>query len=437
MEYTVSIERMAYSADAVAHLPEGKVVFVPGAAPGDTVRIEVVEDKGSFARARLVELVEASSVRTGASAPHDEPSTCPWQHIAYDSQLEYKRANVVAQLAHTVQMDRERAEELVGACVRSKREWGYRNKLELACGTDAAGRFEVGVTQEGSDELIPIDSSLLVYVPVQKAPKALRGALRFAQGASDLGIFRIGVRTSLATGETEVALWTRPGAFPRGHVAKTLAGAVKATSIVRVLADPGRARKVKGLEVLDGRGFWRERMGDCTFSMAAPSFFQVNTAQAQKLVDEAKRAIGDVDGARVADLYAGGGTFSIPLAKAGAQVVAVEAASSSVKDLRHNAQANKVDIDVVGGDAARELAALGTLDALVVDPPRAGLAKNVPADIARAHPGRVVYVSCNPSTWVRDVVRFAECGYRLVSVQPVDMFPQTYHVEIVSAFERA
>ena len=123
-----------------------------------------------------------------------------------------------------------------------------------------------------------------------------------------------------------------------------------------------------------GRGYWRDRIGDAQFSTQAPSFFQVNTAQAAKLVDKVMEGLGGVDGKFVADLYAGGGTFSIPLAMAGADVVAVESAGSSVRDLRFNADANGVYVDVVGGDAARELRELGQLDALVVDPPRAGLA---------------------------------------------------------------
>ena len=146
--------------------------------------------------------------------------------------------------------------------------------------------------------------------------------------------------------------------------------------------------------------------------------------------------LGGVDGLYVGDLYAGGGTFSIPLAKAGANVVAIEAAGSSVRDLRRNAEINNVDVDVVGGDAARQIKGIGQMDALIVDPPRAGLAQSVVEDIAAARPGRVAYVSCNPTTWARDVVRFKECGYELASVQPVDMFPQTFHVEVVSIFKR-
>ena len=436
MSIIVRIDRMAYGADAIGRLPEGKTVFVEGGVPGDVAEVDVIEDKGSFARARIAKIVEPSPDRIAPESAIDLMcGTAPWQCMRYEAQLAAKRENIVGALVHTARIDAERAGELVRECAASKRTWGYRNKLEIAVGTDAEGRFELGFHREGSSELVAAASSRLAHKQIEKAPKALRGAIRYAQGNQDLGIHRIGVRHSLVTGELEVALWTRPGSFPRALFAKTLSTAVKATSVVRVLADPGKARKIKGVEVLDGRGYWREKGGDVLYSTQAPSFFQVNTAQAGKLVEFVLEGLGDLDGAYVADLYAGGGTFSVPLALAGADVVAVESAKSSVRDLRYNSDANGVDIDVVGGDAARELAMLEDLDALVVDPPRAGLANGVVDDIARTGAATVAYVSCDPATWARDVARFEQAGYRLRSVQPVDMFPQTYHVEVISFFD--
>ena len=249
------------------------------------------------------------------------------------------------------------------------------------------------------------------------------------------------MRGSVRTKDVEIALWTVPGAFPRAAVAKTLGSALKAASVVRVLADPGKARKVKKVEVLSGKGFWEEDLGGYRFRTSAPSFFQVNTAQAEKLVgaviEGLKEGSSDgLSGMLVADLYAGGGTFSIPLAREGADVLAVESAGSSVRDLRRNAEANHAEVEVIGGDAARELPELGGLDALVVDPPRAGLADGVVDSIAQAAPRRVSYVSCNPATWARDVARFEQAGYRLVRATPVDMFPQTPHIEVASIFQR-
>lgn len=437
MNCTVQVERMAYGADAIGKLPDGKTVFVEGGVPGDVVEVELTDEKASFARAKISRIVETSSDRVAPESPIDLAcGTAPWQCMRYEAQLAAKRSNIVGALVHTARLDSDRAESLVRPCEPSKRTWGYRNKLELATGLDAQGHFDLGFHREGSAEFMSAESSRLAHKQIEKAPKALRGAIRYAQGNQDLGIFRIGVRHSLVTGELEVALWTKPGSFPRGLFAKTLSSAVKATSVVRVLADPGKARKIKGVEILDGRGYWRERVGDVQYSTQAPSFFQVNTAQAGKLVNFVLEGLGDLDGAYVADLYAGGGTFSVPLALAGADVVAVESAKSSVRDLRFNADSNGVDIDVVGGDAARELAMLEDLDALVVDPPRAGLADGVVDDIASTGASTVAYVSCDPATWTRDVTRFEQAGYQLRSAQPVDLFPQTYHVELVSFFDR-
>lgn len=446
MEETLRIERMGNGAEAVGRLASGKTVFVAGGAPGDAVRVEVVEEKASFARARIVAVEEPSPLRAEPRCPHgDACGGCPWQHLSYEAQLEAKRANVVGALVHTARLEAARAEDLVRPCLPSKRQWGYRNKLELGAARAENGEFLLGFHREGTHEIATPAVCPLAHDAVAKAPKALRGALRFAQGSADLGIFRVGVRHSVRTRETEIALWTKPGAFPRAHVAKTLKSALKATSIVRVLADPGRARKIKGVETLDGKGCWGEELADARFLTSAPSFFQVNTAQAEKLAAEVVEGLGGrmgeegpegLDGLLVADLYAGGGTFSVPLARAGADVVAIEAAGSSVRDLRRNAEMNGVDIEVVGGDAARELPELGGLDALVVDPPRAGLADGVAESIAEAAPARVAYVSCNPATWARDVARFEQNGYRLARAQPVDLFPQTHHVEVASLFER-
>ena len=433
----VSIDRMSYGTAAVGRLSSGKTVFVEGAAPGDAVRVALVEEKPTFARAQIEELVEASPLRaTGKAMCTAQCGGCPWAHLSYQAQCDAKRQHVVQALVRTAHFAPERADQLVASCIPSKREWGYRNKLEMNVGADASGRLALGFHREGTHELQQPDTCPLAHKVIERAPKALRGALRYLQGSQDLGIFRVGVRGSVRTKDVEIALWTAPGAFPRAAVANTLKDAVKATSIVRVMADPGKARKVKKVEALHGKGCWEESFADVRFLTSAPSFFQVNTAQAEKLCELVLKGLQLEEGMLVADLYAGGGTFSVPLAKAGMDVIAVEAAGSSVRDLRRNAERNKVDIEVIGDDTALALPDLGYLDALVVDPPRAGLAKGVVESIVAAEPARVAYVSCDPQTWARDVVRFEECGYQLDSAVPVDLFPQTYHVETVSIFTR-
>ncbi len=445
MSEIITIERMGYGPEAVGHLASGKTVFVAGAAPGDVVEVDLTDEKPSFARGTVAKLVQSGPVRVAPKwAEPAAAGAAPWQHISYEAQLAAKRDNVIAALARTGGFG-EAAGQFVSECLPSKRQWGYRNKIELGAQWDAKGMFNLGFHEEGNPDVVSAAACPVAHDSIAKAPKALRGALRYLQGAEDLGIFRVGVRTSVRTRETEIALWTKPSGFPRAAAAKMLKSCLRSTSVVRVIADPGHARKIKGLEVLDGKGHWEEKLGSARYIASAPSFFQVNTAQAEKLVGCALEALGGsmgeegpsgLDGMLVADLYAGCGTFGVAMAQAGADVIAVESAGSSVRDLRRNADANAVDIDVIGGDAARELPELGGLDALVVDPPRAGLAAGVAADIAAARAERVIYVSCNPATWARDVRRFESVGYRLESVRPVDLFPQTYHIEVVSSLVR-
>lgn len=471
MDVEVTLERMSSDACAVGHLRNGKTVFVEGGVSGDVVAIEVCEEHPNYCRARIAEIIAPSVHRVAARCTQGKScGSCSWQHIAYGEQLVAKRQNVVSALVHVAKIPHTAAETLVLPTLPSAHEWGYRNKLELQAALNKQGVFNLGFCNNASHEIASIPQCLLANSALQNAPKALCGALRYVQGNNNLGIFRVGVRASERTGQLEIALWTAPSAFPRSACANILQNGVPGvTSIVRVLANPGKARAVKKVEVLYGRGYWEEVLCGCTFATSAPSFFQVNSTQAENLIAYVVEHTRAHRGARVADLYAGGGTFSVPLAKAGAQVLAIEAAGSSVRDLARNARKNKVEIEVIGGDAARQIQQIergvasgaardtaggaagdaarsatgGTtrntaqLDALVVDPPRAGLAPSVIESIAQLSPDTLVYISCNPSTWARDVARFATQGYALAHVQPFDMFPQTHHVEVASTFVRA
>lgn len=236
-------------------------------------------------------------------------------------------------------------------------------------------------------------------------------------------------------------MWRSPCGRPRvpsaAAAAKTLASALKNTSVVRVMADPGRARKVKKVEAISGKGCWEEEVAESRLLLSAPSFAQVNTAQAEKLVELVLAGLEVEAGDYVADLYAGAGTFTLPLARAGAEVVAVESAGSSVRDLRRNAERAGADIDIIGGDAARELPRAGGV----------GRARGGSAARRTRRRGRGLHrrrlAAARGLRQLRRVHlgprrgRFEREGYRLIRVTPVDLFPQTYHVEVVSIFERS
>lgn len=430
---TLRIESLAYGGDAISRLDDGRTAFVRGGVPGDTVTAEIVEDRGRFVRARVVDILEASPDRVSAPCPYfGTCGGCTWQHVAYPAQLAAKRRMLVDALERIGKVDD--ADALVHDTVASPLEYGYRNKIELVC-DPASPRLRLGYHRLGSEEVVPVDECLLLPKRFQKAPKALGGALRFAAGESDLGISRVALRVAAHTKDVEPAVWTTPGPFPRGTVAKTLGSSLPVTSTVRVLTKgPSKERRVSGVEVLAGKGMWRERLGGYDYLVSAPSFFQVNTRAAEKLLDVVLAAL-DPDGSdRVLDLYAGAGTFTLPLAERAGEVSAVEAAGSAVRDLRRNLESSGLWADVIGGDAARELPELGRFDLALVDPPRAGLMPPAVADLAAARPRTIVYVSCDPATFARDASLLASSGYRLVSATPVDLFPQTFHVETVGVF---
>lgn len=431
----LTIERLAHGGDAISHAPDGRTVFVSGACPGDRVLAEVTEDKPRFIRAETKEVLEASANRVKPPCPYfGVCGGCSWQHISYSRQLTAKRdalVDALERIGHIAD-----AESIVAPTVPSPREYGYRNKVEFV--TDSSsGRLALGFHRAGSSEVVPVERCLLLPPALERTPKALGGALGFIAGRSEFEIERVGVRAARHTKDVEIALWTTPSAFPRAIAAKTLGQAVKNSSVVRVLVKTSEhARSVSRVEVLSGNGFWKERLGGHSYAISAPSFFQVNTEAAEKLVACAIDALACDGTDRVLDLFAGAGTFTLPIAELAGEVVAIESAGSAVRDLRRNLESAQLWADVIGGDATREIEQIGHCDLVLVDPPRTGLTPGIVKALEGMHPRGIVYVSCDPATLARDAASLQEAGFRLTAATPIDLFPQTYHVETVARFDR-
>ena len=443
MTQLLTIERMTYGADALAHNDEGKVVFVSGAITGDVVEADIVEDGSSFARAIAKHIVEPSPHRVEAACPYAHIcGGCPWASLSYEEQRLAKRANVVDALVRIGHIEQETAEALVRPCEAPGNAWGYRNKVELGfersgqraiLGMHAAGK------KSGQPSVIKVDECPLLSKHHKRLVRSVSGALGYLAGSHGLEIERVGIRVSSATRDLEVALWTNPGAFPRAQAAKVLHDATKATSIVRVLSKGQRkARRVSGVEVLSGRGHWRERIGNSTMLLSAPSFFQVNTAGATRLVQLVHECLDPQADDVAMDLYSGAGTFTLPLAKQVAWVSAVESYGPAVRDLRRNLDAaHLANVDPIGGDAGREFPD-DDASIIVVDPPRAGLAPSVIDKLCQQPARAIAYVSCDPATLARDLARFARNGaFAIKDITPVDLFPQTYHCEAVCSLTRS
>ena len=441
MKETVEILRMAYGKGAVARLKSGKTAFVFGGVPGETVDVELVEDFERYCTARIVSREVKAEAIPGAN----------WTDLPYDLQLQQKKAIVRDALVRNGHFDADLVGTVLEDVVPCENPWNYRNKIELAYANGT-----LGMMQEGTVLVEPVKTFPLATKPIENSPKALAGALKFALHGEDCGLFRVGVRHSERTGETQVALWTTPGWFPRHEVASIISDTINTTSIVRIIADPSKLRKIKQVEVLHGSPTWSEKLGNIKYSISAPSFFQVNTPQAEvlqkvaisSLLSESKESEGNqCKGSspvnrsatagprkleRIADLYCGAGTFTLPLSKAGFDVVGVELAGSSTKDLKCNLKNNHLHAEIICDEVERALPKLEEFDACVLDPPKCGLNKGViKALLATKKPTHIVYVSCDPMTLARDLQKLCSAGYSLASATPVDMFPQTHHVETV------
>lgn len=429
----LTIESMMYGPDGLAHDDAGKAVFVAGGLAGDTVEAEIVEEGTSFSRARAVSVLAPSPDRVEPPCPLvDVCGGCPWARLARPAQLAAKEENLRSSLERIGKFSRDEVEALVRPIRHAKDAWGYRNKIELAP-TQVGGRFRLGMHGRGGEDIVLVDACPLFERKFSKAVKGVVGALGYLGNSRDLELERVGIRASRRTGALEVALWTPTGGFPRTQVSRVLTDALKPTSVVRVMSKGDRrARRVSGVEALAGEGSWTERIGSESMRLSAPSFFQVNTAAAEILIELVMDALAPAEHEVAVDLYSGAGTFTLPLARRASWVAAVEAYGPAVRDLRRNLEIAGLDnVDVIGGDAVREFPD-EEADVLVVDPPRAGLAPEAVRLISRTAARDVAYVSCDPATLARDLRRFVEEGvFAPVAATPVDLFPQTFHAETV------
>jgi len=324
--------------------------------------------------------------------------------------------------------------------------WYYRNKMEFSFHPEGV----LGLHRRGAwNRIVPIETCLLQ----SETSAALVNAVRAFAVAADLpsydprtqgGLLRsLVIREGRGTGERLVGLLTSPGALPTEAFADAVRTAAPAiTGIIRgIVSGVSDGAPPSRLELIDGRPYLEEVVAGLRFRVGLETFFQTNTAQATRMVEYVVEQAQPLAGRTVVDLYCGVGTFALALARAGGRVTGVELLVSSVEAARGNAALNGLDGPAfVFGDVRVVLPALvaqgGPPDVVVLDPPRAGAGGRVMRKIGRCGARRVIYVSCNPTTLAPDLKELLPFGYDLISVQPFDLFPQTYHVEAVAVLDR-
>jgi 23S rRNA (uracil1939-C5)-methyltransferase len=436
-ELELSIDSLAYGGNGVAR-SDGYVVFVRGAVPGDRVRARITKSKRSFAEADSVELLEPSPERVEPVAPHPG---APWQVLPYERQLQEKEAQVREALERLGGFEQPPVETIVPAVERLR----YRNKVEYSFGRDADGELLLGFHRPGRWDLIDdVREDILASERVDALREAVKAWCR-EEGLSTYdrrdhtGLLRnLVVREGRRTGQLQARIVTSPGEF---RVAE-LAAATPADSVLWTRAE-GPAETTRGgeTEAVRGAAALEEELCGLRLRISPDAFFQTNTEMAERLYRDAAELAGLTGRERVLDLYSGIGTIALAMAPDAREVWGVELVERAVADAIENARLNGIDnAHFFAGDVRTAMRPLlersGRPDVVVVDPPRAGLSQKVVRRVLEAEARRIVYVSCNPTTLAPNARQMVEAGYRLSAVRPVDMFPQTPHIECVALLEQ-
>jgi 23S rRNA (uracil1939-C5)-methyltransferase len=438
------VDALAYGGNGVARLDAGDgrggyVVFVAGGVPGDLVRATVTKRKRGYAEARTLEVLEPGPERIEPRAEHPG---APWQVLPYERQLTVKHEQVRDALTRIGRLDGFALDDIVPAV----QPWRYRNKLEYSFGTGAGGELVCGFHAPGSwHEIVPIDDCLLASERSNAAREQVvawcraQGLQAFDRRAHTGMLRNLVVREGRRSGELQVRLVTAPGELDSAG----LAAAVDCEGLMWTRTD-ALAETTQGgrTEIVAGAPALEEQLCGLRLAISPHAFFQTNTEMAERLYAVTAELAGLQGWERVFDLFCGIGTIGLSLAARAGEVWGLEIVEEAIADAIANARRNEISgARFFAGDvrlALRELTAeAGRPDVVVVDPPRAGLSQKVVRRVIEAAPRRIVYVSCNPTTLAPNAAQLVEAGYALRRVVPVDMFPQTPHIECVALLERA
>jgi 23S rRNA (uracil1939-C5)-methyltransferase len=436
-ELELSIDSLAHGGAGVAR-SSGFVVFVQGAVPGDIVKAVVGKSTRNYAEARTLEVLTPSPDRIAPVADHPGG---PWQVIPYELQLEIKMAQVEDALRRIGHLDGFKLEPIVPA----EQQWRYRNKLEysfgmqdgeLVCGFHAAGDWA---------QIVGLEDCLLAS---ERGNQVRREVLEFCRAAgmtaydrrTNVGFLRnLVVREGRRSRQLQVRLVTSKGHIEREQL---ITAVPSADTLIWTRTDGVAETTIGGItETLNGPEKLSERLGGLELEISAEAFFQTNTEMAERLYALAVEYAELSGFERVYDLYCGIGTIGMLMSSHAAEIWGLEIIEQAIADAIRGAAANQItNAQFFAGDvrvSLRELAErAGKPHVLVVDPPRAGLSAKVVRRIIETEPRRVVYVSCNPTTLAPNAAQLVEAGYELTKVRPVDMFPQTPHIECVAQLER-
>jgi len=435
----VTIERLVFQGSGLGRLSDGRIVFVPYTAPGDDAEIEVTETRDDYVRAQLVRVLSPAPIRaTPACRYFGTCGGCHWQHLTYASQLEWKRDMLCELLARVGKL----TDVPVSAPIAPAGPWEYRARAQLK--VFAGSRLHIGFHQRETHRVVDIDRCPLLDARLNR----VLGILRNMRDPALPKLFPrlreiwVAVGTGVGTGAGEVIVSLFARAQDRAAI-RLLFHRIQAEvpTLQGVVLLDGDPRQHPRFVDRHGHGAIMEQVGAYRFRVDSTAFFQVSGLAAETLTRLVMEGAALTGSERVLDLYGGVGTFTVPLAFHAKEVVGVEANAAAAADAVHNLRSNGcAGARIVHAQAEQVLPALaqeGPWDLVVLDPPRQGASRRVLDDITGMAVPRIVYVSCDPSTLARDLGVLVPAGYRCTALAPVDLFPQTFHLEAVAVLERA
>lgn len=444
--YEVDIVDLTHEGAGVARV-NGFTLFVPNTLPGERAKIKVIGVKKGFGFGRLEELIEESPERVDPPCPiYKWCGGCQLQHLSYEVQLEYKRKLVEDVLTRIGKLEDVPVLSTLGM---GEEPWRYRNKAQVPVG-ERNGRIITGFYQKRSHEIVEMDSCIITGDTNDDAVQAVKEIVNQYNISAyneekHKGILRhIIARYGKTTGDLMIVLVTNGQELPqRKKIVEDIRNALPEIKSIVQNVNSKRTNVIFGEEtrVLWGAEYIYDFIGDIKFAISARSFYQINPDQTKVLYDQALQYAELNGDETVIDAYCGIGTISLFLAQKAKKVYGVEIVPEAIEDARRNAELNNIhNAEFAVGkseDVIPEWKKQGiTPDVIVVDPPRKGCDEELLKTIIEMKPKRVVYVSCNPATLARDLRILEDGGFKTVEVQPVDMFPQTTHVEAVAKLER-
>ncbi len=451
----LKISEIAFGGKGLAKV-DGFAVFVDQAVPLDLVTARIIKKKKNYAEARIISLIEPSPFRLNPPCTYSGfCGGCKWQFLRYDKQLEYKRQHVIDALEHIALIKGVP----VHPPIPSNLIFGYRNKMEFSCSDrrwllpDEMGRedidtgFALGLHVPGTFHKV-LDTEACLLQPAMG--NDILDDVRTFMKNSDIPVYGLRshsgfwrflmLRHSVAYDQWMVNIIT---AAEDKETVMPLANLLvdkypKIVSVINNITSRKAGIAIGEYEIpLAGVSCLRDKIGIFEFEISANSFFQTNTRGAEFLYETVKKYAKLSGCETVVDLYSGTGTITICLSDVAKEVIGMEIVESAVADAKNNCRLNRVsNCRFVLGDIKKSLLQISARpDVMIIDPPRAGMHKDVVKQVIAMNPARIVYVSCNPATMARDFGMIKE-NYRVLEIQPVDMFPHTYHIESVARLER-